>query len=434
MPEPPAKLSSALAIEPRGPLDATVPVPGSKSITNRALLAAALADGESQLRGALASDDTAVMRDALTALGARIDDRSEPWSVTGTGGRLTCPAAPVYVGNSGTTARFLTAAATLAPGPVVIDGNPRMRERPIAKLASALAALGGEVEIQGRNACPPVRIRGGGLLGGRAEIDARKSSQYVSAVLLSAPYASQDITLHLVEGALVSRPYVDLTIQVMRAFGADVGWLDSEAGRALFARAGRLYRARDYSVEPDASAAAYPFCAAAIAGGVVRIEHIPETSLQADFALLHLLEQMGCRVERAGTTVALTGPSEGLRSLGEVDMNELPDAALAYAVVALFASGPTAIKNVGNLRIKETDRLAALETELRRLGARAEAGPDSLTIHPMPLHGAEIATYDDHRMAMAFSLAGLRVPGVVIREPSCVSKTWPDFFDVLRRL
>jgi len=187
-------------------------------------------------------------------------------------------------------------------------------------------------------------------------------------------------------------------------------------------------------VEPDASAAAYPFCAAAIAGGVVRVENIPRDSLQADFALLGLLEQMGCKVEREGNTVSLTGPGDGLRSLGEVDMNELPDAALAYSVVALFASGPTTIQNVGNLRIKETDRLAALETELKRLGARAEAGPDFLTVHPGPLHGAEIETYDDHRMAMSFSLAGLRVPGVVIRNPSCVSKTWPNYFDVFRVL
>jgi 3-phosphoshikimate 1-carboxyvinyltransferase len=354
--------------------------------------------------------------------------------VGGTGGHLACPEAPLYVGNSGTTARFLTAAATLTPGPVVIDGDPRMRERPIVDLTDALAALGAEVEIQGRNACPPVRVRGGGLPGGRAEIDAHHSSQYVSGVLLAAPYASQDVTLQLLDGVLVSKPYVDLTIEVMRAFGAEVRWLATGARRSLFVRAGRHYRARDYTVEPDASAAAYPFCAAAIAGGVVRVENIPRDSLQADFALLDLLEQMGCKVEREGDTVSLTGPDHGLRSLGEVDMNELPDAALAYSVVALFARGPTTIKNVGNLRIKETDRLAALEAELRRLGARADAGPDSLTVYPGPLHGAEIETYDDHRMAMSFSLAGLRVPGVIIRNPSCVSKTWPGYFDVFRVL
>jgi len=432
--ESPTELPAALSIEPRGPLEATVVVPGSKSITNRALLTAALAEGESFLRGALASDDTRVMRDALATLGARIDDRSDPWTVGGTSGRLACPEAPLYVGNSGTTARFLTAAATLAPGPVVIDGDRRMRERPIADLTDALGALGAEVEIQGQNACPPVRVRGGGLAGGLAEIDAHHSSQYVSGVLLAAPYASRDITLQLLDGVLVSKPYVDLTIQVMRTFGAEVRWLATDTRRSLFVRAGRPYRARDYAVEPDASAAAYPFCAAAIAGGVVRVENIPRDSLQADFALLDLLERMGCKVERQGNTVSLTGPSDGLRSLGEVDMNDLPDAALAYSVVALFASGPTTIQNVGNLRIKETDRLAALETELRRLGARADAGPDFLTVHPGPLHGAEIETYDDHRMAMSFSLAGLRVPGVVIRNPSCVSKTWPNYFDVFRVL
>jgi 3-phosphoshikimate 1-carboxyvinyltransferase len=192
--------------------------------------------------------------------------------------------------------------------------------------------------------------------------------------------------------------------------------------------------ARDYQVEPDASSAAYPFCAAAIAGGRVRVENIPERSVQADFGLLPLLERMGCRVRREAGGVEVRGPAQGLRSLGEVDMNALPDAALAYAVVALFANAPTRITNVGNLRIKETDRLAALETELRRLGARAEAGVDWLRITPGPLHGAEIETYDDHRMAMAFALAGLRVPGVVIRDPACVSKTWPNYFEVFRHL
>jgi 3-phosphoshikimate 1-carboxyvinyltransferase len=417
-------------VAPRGPLDATVRPPGSKSLTNRALVAAALAAGESRLRGALASDDTRVMAEALSALGCPVATAGETWRVAGGGGCLRAPPAPLFAGNSGTTARFLTAAATLADGPVVIDGDARMRERPIEDLVVALRGLGARVEIQGRGGCPPVRLGGGGLPGGAAEIDARRSSQYVSAVLLAAPYARRDVRLSLVGGALVSRPYVDLTLQLMREFGADADWT-AEGG--LRVTAGRGYEARDYGIEPDASAAAYPFCAAAIAGGQVRVEGIPKGSIQADLALLDILERMGCRVERGERAVTVQGPTGRLRGV-DVDMNALPDAALALAVVAAFADGPTRIRNVANLRIKETDRLAALETELRKLGAGARAGADSLEIVPGPLHGAEIATYRDHRMAMAFALAGLAVPGVAILDPDCVSKTWPEYFSVLERL
>lgn len=420
-----------LAITPRGPLDASVRVPGSKSITNRAALCAALASGESVLEGALESDDTDAMRVALGALGVPITVEGDVWRVSGRGGRLAAPAAPLDARASGTTARFLTAAATLADGPVVIDGAPRMRERPIDDLVDALRALGAQVEILGRSGCPPVRVAGGGLPGGRAAIDARRSSQFVTAVLLAAPYARRDVVLEPVDGIVVSRPYVDLTLEVMAAFGAEAGW--DEGGRTLRVAAGRPYRARRYAIEPDASAAAYPFAAAAIAGGEVRVPGVPARSQQADFRLLGILEQMGCTVERRGDTVAVRGPAGRLRAV-DVDMNDLPDAVLALAVVALFAEGTTRIRNVANLRIKETDRLAALERELCKLGARARAGPDWLEIEPGPLRGAAIDTYDDHRMAMSFALAGLRVPGVVIRDPGCVAKTWPDYFDALARL
>ena len=424
-------MPDALAISTRGPLDASIRVPGSKSITNRALLIAGLAEGESLLRGPLHSDDTEVMRNALEALGARIEVAEDALRVHGTGARLRDPKTALYTGNSGTSARFLTAAATLGSAPTVIDGNERMRQRPIRELVDALAELGAKLDIQGNDGCPPLLVHGGGLPGGRAEIDARNSSQFVSAILLASPYAASDVTLSFIEGILVSRPYVDLTLQVMRAFGAEAKW---EADGSLHVIAGKTYSARDYTIEPDASSAVYPFCAAAIAGGTVRIEGIPADSIQADFALLGLLEQMGCTVVYGGDYAEVRGPAEPLRSLGRIDMNPLPDAALAMAVVALFADGPTVIENVANLRIKETDRLAALETELRRLGARAEAGPDWLRIEPGPLRGAEIETYDDHRIAMSFALAGLRVPGVVIRNPGCVSKTWPNFFDVFGHL
>ncbi len=426
MPQPSAKL----AVTPRGRLDAVVRVPGSKSITNRVLLIAALAKGDSELQGALASDDTRVMFEALGSLGCEVQQGAESWLVRGTGGVLRAPDGPLLVGNSGTTARFLTVAAALADGPVVIDGNPRMRERPIEDLARALVALGVPVEILGRDGCPPVRVAGGGLAGGEVAVDASRSSQYVSALLLSAPYAAKDLILRFAGGTLVSRPYVELTLQVMRAFGAEAGW--NEAG-GVTVRAGRRYEGRTFAVEPDASAAAYPFCAAAIAGGRVRVEGIPPHSMQADFGLLEILERMGCRIRRGADFAEVEGPSGPLHGI-DLDMNDLPDAVLALAVVALFAEGETRIRNVANLRIKETDRLAALEAELRKLGADARTTEDSLTVTPGPPRGAEIETYDDHRMAMAFALAGLRIPGVVILNPACVSKTWPGYFSVLEGL
>jgi 3-phosphoshikimate 1-carboxyvinyltransferase len=437
-------LPKRLTIETRGPLDGRVSVPGSKSITNRALLLAALADGESRLSGGLESDDTVVMRAALDAMGIGLEatasgagagggdkDRDEIWVVRGRGGRFDLPDHALDCGNSGTTVRFLTAALTLAPGPIVVDGNARMRERPISDLVESLRALGAELTIEGEADCPPVRIHGGGLPGGAAVIDGSRSSQYVSAVAQVAPYAERDVELAFKDGIIVSRPYIDLTLDVMRAFGAEAEWRGDEK---LWIKAGQPYQSRDYTIEPDASSAAYPFCAAAIAGGRVSVSGIPADSLQADFKILGLLERMGCRVERQDDTVSVTGPSDGLHSLGEIDMNDFPDAVLAYAVVALFANGPTTIKNVANLRIKETDRLAALETELRKLGAHVEAGPDSLHIQPAPMRGAEIETYDDHRMAMSVALAGLRVPGVTILDPACVSKTWPDYFSALSGL
>lgn len=430
-------LPEELAIETRGPIDACVRVPGSKSITNRALPIAALADGESRLSGGLVSDDTKVMCEALRALGVEVDTSQEPWHVAGTGGRLHPPDTALYVQNSGTSARFLTALASLATGPVEIDGNKRMRERPIVHLTDALGELGVEIDILGEKGCPPLRVHGGGLPGGRVRMDARASSQYVSSILLAAPYAERDIELSFIGDTVVSRPYIDLTIEVMGAFGVEARWgapVGEPGANTLVVPAGQKYTARDYAIEPDASSAVYPLCAAAITGGRVRIEGIPRDSLQADLAIIGLLERMGCQVVREDNAVELTGPKDGLESLEVVDMNALPDAALAYAVVAIFSKGPTLITDVGNLRIKETDRLAALETELRRLGARAEAGPDWLQIRPAPLHGATIETYDDHRMAMSFALAGLRIPSVTIRDPGCVSKTWPDFFETFSAL
>ena len=427
-------LPACLPIATRSSLSARVRVPGSKSITNRALLVAALASGESRLRGGLESDDTRVMCEALSALGCVIDTSSPAeWQVRGTSGRFTAPADTLWLGNSGTSVRFLTAAATLTAGAVRIDGDARMRERPIAQLVDALALLGAEIEVQGQHGCPPVHVGGGGLPGGHAEIDASQSSQYVSAVLLAAPYAEKDICLDLRGGTLVSRPFVDLTLKIMADFGVEANW-DHEKGPRLRIRSGQTYQGRDYEIEPDASAAVYPFCAAAITGGSVRVEGLSRDSLQADLAILDYLERMGCRIEGDAAGVTVRGPETRLRGLGSVDLNSLPDAAMALAVVALFADGPTRLENLANLRIKETDRLAALEAEIQRMGGHATAGPDSLSIEPAVLHGAEIETYEDHRMAMSFSLAGLKVAGVAIRNPGCVSKTWPGFFETFETL
>ncbi|MCP3984332.1 MAG: 3-phosphoshikimate 1-carboxyvinyltransferase [bacterium] len=423
------RLTDPLPIHPRGPLQGQLRPPGSRSITNRALVTAALADGPSRLVGASESDDTLAMAQGLEALGVDLLRGPEAWTVDGRNGRLAA-SGQLDVRASGTTARFLTAVATLADGPSVLDGVERMRARPIRELVQALTALGASVEILGNDGCPPVRIAGGGLPGGRTTIDARRSSQFVSGLLLAAPCAKTDVELTLADGELVSRPFLDLTLEVMRAFGAEVEW----RGDDTLAVAAKGYRARSYTIEPDAQSAVYPFCAAAIAGGEITVEGIPDHSHQTDLRLLEVLEAMGCTVDRQRDAIVVhRAPERPLRGT-QVDGNEFPDAILALAVVALFAEGPTTVTGLGHLPLKETDRLAALRTELRRLGAGAETGQDWLRVDPAPLHGACIETYDDHRMAMSFALAGLRIPGVEIRDPGCVAKTWPDFFTTLERL
>jgi 3-phosphoshikimate 1-carboxyvinyltransferase len=426
-------LPPKLEIQPlSGPLHApAVRVPGSKSISNRALLLAGLADGESQLRGTLDSDDTRVMIAALRALGARIDFAADGgMQITGVAGKPRIPESAIDVRASGTAARFLTATLALVPGPTRLDGIARMRQRPIQDLVDTLNALGAGLQTESPGGCPPVVSRGGGLAGGEAIVDASRSSQYVSAVLQVAPYAERDTLLRLKDGVLVSKPYVDVTLAVMREFGAEVGFRDSAS---LEVSAAKHYRGRDYTIEPDASTAAYFFAAAALSGGYVRVLDLPGRSAQADMRVLDVLERMGAMVRRGPSSVELQGPAAGLNGV-DVDMNDMPDAVLALAVAAAFASSETVIRNVANLRIKETDRLQALETELRKLGAHAEAGPDSLRIRPGQLRAATIDTYDDHRMAMAFALAGLKVPGIVIRDPACVSKSWPEYFDTFQTL
>ncbi|MCG8556648.1 MAG: 3-phosphoshikimate 1-carboxyvinyltransferase [Proteobacteria bacterium] len=428
----PKPLPEQVSIETRGPLDSDVRVPGSKSGSNRALLAAGLAGGASRLTGVLQSDDLDVMARALGALGVEITvEEGQTWIVRGVAGQPAVPPATLDVGASGTAARLLTAVAgALVPGPARIDGIARMRQRPIAELAQAMKPLGSQLRVEGHAGCFPVFSPQGRLVGGTTTIDARRSSQFVSALLLVAPYAQRDVIVRLQDGLLASRPYVQLTLDIMQHFGARAHWRDN---RSLEVKAGEVYRAAPYRVEPDASTAAYFFAAAAVLGGRVRVLGLSGSSGQADMGVLDVLATMGCKVIRAADQVEVWGPSDGLRPV-DVDMNRCPDGVLAVAVTAAFARGPSTIRNVANLRIKESDRLAALERELNRLGAHASSTADSLTISPGELRGVRIDTYHDHRMAMAFSIAGLRVPGVIIHNPACVSKSWPEFFDALERL
>lgn len=409
------------------PIEAVVRPPGSKSLTNRALVVASLASGgASRLEGGLEADDTVAMRDGLRSMGVLIDDVDDPWLVLGSGGALNVPTGTIDAGASGTTARFLTAMAALVPGTVTIDGTARLRERPIGELVEALVSMG--VDARAEEGTPPVTVRGGRLRGGFVRVDARRSSQFLSALLMVAPLADGPTELAVSDGELVSEPYVRSTLEVMSAFGCDV---DVDGDRFFVTPTG--YRPTHFEIEADASAAAYPLIATAILGGTVAIGGIPSSSGQADLRLLDVLTEMGCLVHRRADHLLLAGPSRPLRGV-DADMSDAPDAALALAVTCVFADGPSRIRGLSTLRLKETDRLAALERELRKLGAEAHVEGDTLLITPGRLRGARIDTYDDHRMAMSFAVAGLRQPGIEIIDPGCVTKTWPGFFTMLEAL
>ncbi len=419
-----------LTVEPwtGAPPRASVRVPGSKSLTNRALIVAALAHGRSRLTGALDSDDTRVMVDALKSLGVAVehDRKSAVIAIEGCGGRFPVEKADLFVGNSGTTLRFLTAALAVGKGSYRIDGVPRMRQRPVSDLLQALNGLGSNARSELGTGCPPVVIEADGLDGGYAFVRGDVSSQFLSGLLMALPCSKAE-TIVEVEGTLVSLPYVTMTLDLMRAFGAE----PSNRKNRRFVVHPALYKGRDYRIEPDASAASYFFALAAITGGEVTIEDLDEASLQGDLDFVDVLEHMGCTVRReAGKTTVVGGP---LRAV-DVDMNAISDTVMTLAVVALFADGITRIRNVGHIRHKETDRINALAVELRKLGAEVDEHPDGLVIHPTSSSGfkpAAIATYDDHRMAMAFALAGLKIPGVTILDPGCVAKTYPGFWSDL---
>jgi len=422
-------MTDTIEIRPSGPVRGSIRPPGSKSITNRALVCAALAEGESTLVGALDSEDTRVMIEALRQLGLSVDhDRhARTIRVAGCGGRIPTSRADLYVANSGTTVRFLTAMVALGQGTFRLAGTPRMRQRPIQDLIDALGQLGADVRAESPTGCPPVVARSSGLPGGRAKVAGNISSQFLSGLLMAAPCAEHDVEL-VVEGELVSKPYVEMTLAVMRAFGVRV---DDHGLTRFVIPAGRCYQAKRYEIEPDASAASYFFAAAAITGGVVTVEGLSRNSLQGDVAFCDCLERMGCDVDYGADTITVTGrPLRGI----EIDMNAISDTVQTLAAVALFAEEPTIVRNVAHIRHKETDRIAALAAELRKLGADVAEYDDGLRITPGELHGAQIDTYDDHRMAMSLALVGLSVPGVVIRDPGCTAKTYPQFFEDLARL
>ena len=419
-------------ISPRGPLEATATVPGSKSITNRALLIAALAEGRSRIDGALVAEDATVMQGALRALGAHVrPDADDPTQldVVGVNGRWPSAGAQLDLALSGTSLRFLTAAVALGRGHFRLDGSARMRERPIGDLVAALGALGVRVQAAGGGLYPPVDVDADGLPGGVTEVAGDRSSQFLSGLLIASPYARAATTVR-VTGDLQSRPFIDLTLAVMRAFGVEV----ERDGYARFTVVPGRYRAQRYHVEGDAMAAGYAWGAAAMAGGRVRVDNVGASSQQGDKALLDVLARMGCDVRWEPEASTLTAAAGRRLRAGTFDLNDLPDQAQTLAVLALAADGPVEIQRVANLRIKETDRLRALATELRKFGAAVEELSDALRIVPpaAPPERVEVDTYGDHRMAMAFALAGARWPGVTIREPACVGKTYPGFFDDLR--
>jgi len=415
----------------RKPVMGSIRPPGSKSITNRALVCAALAKGTSTLIGALDSEDTQVMVEGLEVLGIDVDDRDDGKSlvVTGCGGNIPNEQGRIFVGNSGTTIRFLTALVALGQGEYRLDGIARMRERPISDLVNALRQLGVEVVCETDDRCPPVVVKANGLAGGIARIKGNISSQYLSGLLMAAPCAAGPVTVE-VEGTLVSVPYVEMTLAVMRSFGAEAE-VASDYSKIVVPHSG--YQAvATYAIEPDASAASYFWAAAAVTGGRVTVEGLSQQSLQGDVKFVECLAQMGCEVEYGADSITVVGkPLRGI----DVDMNAISDTVQTLAVVALFAEEPTRITNVAHIRHKETDRINAVATELRKLGAKVDASSDGLAIHPpRAITPATIATYNDHRMAMSFAIAGIKQRGVVILDPGCTAKTYPHFFDDLGTL
>ncbi len=408
------------------PPDTTVMVPGSKSHTNRALICAALASGTSGLEGALFADDTIAMVGSLLSLGLSVwaDPAGRTITVTNATGEIPAGPADLDVRMSGTTSRFLLPALCLGPGPYRMDGANQLRNRPIAELVHKLRALGADIDGESL----PLTVQGGGLTGGAVVVQGSTSSQYLSGLLMAAPRTAEGIYMRIAS-ELVSKPYVDLTIQTMAAFGVEV---DAHPEYREFRVAPADYKPTTICIEPDASAASYFFAAAAITGGRVKINGLGTDTTQGDLEFVKVLEQMGAAVTMTATSTEVRGTGS-LRGV-EVDMRNISDTAQTLAVVATFADSPTEITGIGFIRKKETDRIGAVVTELSRRGVRAAETADGMIIYPGRPRPGAVTTYEDHRMAMSFALLGLVHPGIQIRDPECVGKTFPDFFDVLDTL
>ena len=414
-------------IFPVDSIDAVITLPGSKSFSHRALIAAGLAAGRSTLVNLLRAEDTVYTSQALQQLGCSIHWTQETCEVDGMGGSLKVPDSPIYLGESGTSMRFLSAVAALGHGRYVLTGSKRLCQRPIQDLLDALAGLGVIAASESHNGCPPVVVRAQGLAGGPTKVSGAVSSQFLSAILLISPFAARDVEIEVV-GELVSRPYMDITLNVMDDFGIAY----YRQGYGFFTvPAGQRYQARHYEVEGDASSASYFLGAAAITGGRVTLTNLNPGSCQGDAGFIKVLEQMGCLVEASPAGVVLQGrPLQAT----QINMAHMPDLVPTLAVVAAFAQGETVITGVAHLRHKESDRLQAVATELAKMGIPVQETRDGLIIQGGRPHGAVIETYNDHRIAMSFALAGLRTPGVSISNPDCVAKSFPDFWDYLNSL
>ena len=426
-------MTEQLRLDPIRRISGSITLPGSKSLSNRVLLLAMLSEGETFIENLLDSDDVRRMIDALAKLKILYEeDRpSKKIRVKGEGGRIPVDEAELFLGNAGTAIRPLTAALTLGHGRFVLDGIERMRERPIQDLLDGLNQLGAQVRSINNSGCPPVEIIANGLPGGVTKLSGAISSQYLSAILLTSPYAQTPVEIRI-KDHLVSIPYVEMTIRLMNRFGVNVDV--SEDFKNFHINAPQSYKSpKTYFVEGDASSASYFLAGAAITGGTVTVIGCGTDSLQGDAQFAKIMEMMGAEVQWKANRITVLG-SGNLKGI-DVDMNEMPDAAMTLAVAALFAKGTTAIRNIYNWRLKETERLKAVSSELKKLGATVEEGEDYIIIEPPEkLLSAEIATYDDHRMAMAFSLAACGEVPITILDPSCVSKTFPDYFDQLSKL
>jgi 3-phosphoshikimate 1-carboxyvinyltransferase len=404
-----------------------VHVPGSKSLTQRALIAAALAADESLIVKALIAEDTKYLIDGLLALGARIEPRDEGLFVCGTAGKILPGAREIFLGNNGTALRFLTVLVSLGQGQYVLTGERRLCERPVGALTDALKNMGVDVSCQSN--CPPVVVNARGLRGGKITLQDVDSSQFVSALLLCAPYTELGMELTL-QGRVVSAPYIDLTIAVMRDFGIQAA---SQEGHRYSVAAGGIYGGRKYVVEGDASSASYFFLAAALLQKTVRVQGISRQSKQGDIRLLDVMEKLGCLVQDGADWVEVSGnnPDSGDFTF---DLNDMPDMVPTLAVLAAFRPGTTTITNVAHLRFKESDRLVALATEIKRMGIDVHQTGDGLVIEGGKPKPAAIETYNDHRLAMSFAVAGLAVRGIEIRDRRCVDKSFPGFWEELKKI